>query len=312
MVENVTQTPAQMEGEIRKQHIKIYEFTKQLKGIVIERVKSKLGVIINDNTEEINELIDINAEELTDTITKYIVLLQDHVEYYETWRWVAPADHLLYLSQIKAKLEVNTILSKNETRKVKQKLAKLEEKIYKTTGLIYAVICSEKSGRLNIIQEIINNNAEIRFSNFISNIDMLLNKLEDVNINDEVIKMLISNIISAAKQLKEEVVKLRSEGVKIASINEIVIFIKKLSKLLEQSALISTLADLIYIKDEQTYEQLFGQRSLLNSADNAYYSLFEVLNDISSSYIEGYEHIKQTCADKTYAEYYTTVCSDEW
>lgn len=311
MSQPLNQTPAQMEGEIKKQHIKIYEFTKQLKGLVIERVKSKLGVIINDNTGEINELIDINAEELTDTITKYIVLLQDHVEYYETWRWVEPADHLLYLSQMKAKLEVNTILSKNETRKVRQKLAKLEEKIYKTIGLIYAVICSEKSGRLNIIQEIINNNAEIRFNNVISDIDALLTRLENVNISDEVTKMLISNIISTAKQLKEEVVKLRSEGVKIASISEIVLFIKKLNELLAQSALIYTLANLIYVKDEQTYEQLFGQRSLLNSADNAYHSLFEVLKDISSSYIEGYEHIRQACADKTYAEYYTTVCSDE-
>ncbi|WDS52767.1 hypothetical protein [Sulfolobus tengchongensis spindle-shaped virus 3] len=294
MVENLNQIPAQMEGEIRKQHIKIYEFTKQLKGIVI------------------NKLIDINTGELTDTITKYIVLLQSHAEDYETWRWVEPVDHLLYLSQIKAKLEVYTILGKSDMKKIEQKLAKLEEKVYKTISLIYAVICSEKSDRLSIIQEIINNNVEARFGNVINNIDAILSRLENVNISDEPIKILVDNVFNETKQFREEIVKFKNEKVEITSVGDIVMFIKKFSKLLEQSALISTLFDLIYIKDEQVYKRLFVQQSLPNLADNAYYYLFEVLKDISSNYIEGYEHIKQACADKTYAEYYTTVCGDEW
>ncbi|MEM0257156.1 MAG: hypothetical protein QXP59_06550 [Saccharolobus sp.] len=301
-MENTSQAPLrkELEGELEKQHVKMYEIGKQLS----EMMKQTLTTKTETSNTSLEKVIASNIEDLQDLINnKYLTMLKDHAESFDSYGWIEPDEHLLYLTHIKAGLEIYTMLTKNDIIQVKQKFNELEDEVYKTISLLYALICSKKSNRINTIQKIINKSVKRPVNIAIINMNTMLCKLtdENVNTNDETIKMLISNITNVAKQFKEELAKFKNEKIEITSLDDIVMFIKKISKLLEQNALVAMLSELIY----QVDEELYGELDIQFLADDAYRQLLLIIEDLRGENIGRYERYAEICANQEHAKYYT-------
>ncbi|MEM3265468.1 MAG: hypothetical protein QXH07_05890, partial [Thermoplasmata archaeon] len=119
----------------------------------------------------------------------------------------------------------------------------------------------------------------------INNIDTIFCKLENVKMSNEVIKMLLSRVIEEAKKFKEELEKIKNEKVEIKDVNDIIRFMKRFSKLLEQGALAAMWTELIYAESEEFYEELNIQYLI----DKAYESMMFVIETLRSEDIARFE-----------------------
>ncbi|CAH04188.1 hypothetical protein STSV1pORF5 [Sulfolobus virus STSV1] len=302
MFESLFQIRKKISGEIDEQHIKIYKLVKQVNEAVTQILNEKIKI-----SKDLARIVETNVEDLKDLVDKYLTMIRDHVDadFCNFCDWIDPDKHLLYLTHIEAGLKIYGFLTKNDILKAILKIYKLEDEIYKTTGLMYILVDSAENDRLKIIQKIINDDRKY-VNKAINNIKTILSRLENVDISDKTIKMLINNIIEEAKKLQEELEKFKSEKIEITSINDIVMFIKKISRLLEQSALVAMLIELIYAKDEQVHEKL----SIQYLADQAYESLLLIVEDLRGEYITRYERVIEICANEKLAKYHTLECRE--
>ncbi|MEM3828517.1 MAG: hypothetical protein QXP36_04820 [Conexivisphaerales archaeon] len=282
MTQPISQPPArEIKGEIEKEHIRFFETGKQLKEIIAQT----LSVKTETNNKDIEKIIKSNVEDIKDLFETYLTMLQDVAEEYDFWGWIEPDEHLVYLTHLNAGLKIYTMLTGDNAAQVRQKLSELENEVYKTLSLMYTLIVSKKSSRLKTIEDIINSSVKVYANRAINNINTLFCKLENVKIENEVIKMLLGRVVEEAKKFREELEKFKSEKVKITSVDDIIAFMKKFSKLLEQSAVAAMWTELIYEEDEEFYEELNIQYLL----DSAYKGLMFVVKALRGEEIGWFE-----------------------
>ncbi|MEM3265474.1 MAG: hypothetical protein QXH07_05920 [Thermoplasmata archaeon] len=276
MTQPLNQPPAQdIEREIEKEYIRLFEIGKQLKETIAQTLNEN---VVNSN-KSLEKIIKSTVKDLKDLIETY---LQDCVD---SCDWIEPDEHLRYLTALNADLKIYTMLTGDEAVQIRQKLSELEDEVYKTINLLYILIVSKKSGRLKTIEEIINSNVKVYATRAINNINTLFCKLENVKSENEVIKMLLSRVIEEAKKFKEELEKIKNEKVEIKDVNDIVSFMKKVNKLLEQGELAAIWTELIYEEDEKFYEELNIQYLI----DRSYKSLMSVIEALRGEEIGWFE-----------------------
>ncbi|MEM0252829.1 MAG: hypothetical protein QW430_12270 [Metallosphaera sp.] len=271
----------EIEGEIEKEHKIFFEIGKQLNEIIVQTLSEN---VVNSN-KDIEKMIKSIVKDIKDTIEPYLTSLQNHAEEYDFLGWINPDRHLVYLTHLNAGLKIYTALTGDDAAQVRQKLNELEGEVYKTLSLMYTLIVSKKSSRLKTIEDIINSSVKVHSNRAIYNTDTIFCKLENVKIENEAIKMLLDRVVEEAKKFREELEKFKSEKVKITSVDDIIAFIKKFSKLLEQSALAAMWTELIYEEDEEFYEELNIQYLL----DSAYKGLMFVVKALRGEEIGWFE-----------------------
>ncbi|MEM3830254.1 MAG: hypothetical protein QXP36_13730 [Conexivisphaerales archaeon] len=295
--------PKEIEGEIEKEHKTFFEIGKQLNEMITQTLSAKTETSNKDMEKVIKSIV----KDIKDTIEPYLTMLQDHAEYFDSYGWIEPNEHLVYLTYLNADLKIYTMLTGDDASQVRQKLNELEDEVYKTISLMYTLITTKKSGRLKKIEEIINSSIKVHRNKAINNINTIFCKLENVKTGNEVIKMLLSRVAEEAKKFKEDLLKIKSEKVEITSVNDIIIFMKKFSKLLEQSALVSMWIEQIYEIDEEFYEELDIQYLAVESYDG----LMLVLKAIRGEDIAYFEELDRICSDENLAKYHTLECGDD-
>ncbi|MEM0227108.1 MAG: hypothetical protein QXF46_09560 [Thermofilaceae archaeon] len=273
--------PKDIEGEIEKEHKIFFELGKQLNEIIAQTLSEN----VRTSNKDIEKMIKSIVKDIKDTIEPYLTSLQNHAEEYDFWGWINPDRHLVYLTHLNAGLKIYTMLTGDNAAQIRQKLSELENEVYKTLSLMYTLIVSEKSSRLKTIEDIINSSVKVHSNRAIYNIDTIFCKLENVKIENEVIKMLLDRVVEEAKKFREELEKFKSEKVKITSVDDIIAFMEKFSGLLEQSAVVIGWVEQIYHFDKEFY----GELDIHYLAEDSYNDLVlvpEALREEDIAYFE--------------------------
>ena len=265
MAQPLIQPPAQeIRGAIEKEYKAFFEIGTQLKEIIEKTIKTN-----KESIKTFDKVVNDNAELLKELISNYLAQLQDSSLDYEALGWIELSVHLHYLAQIKAAIELHTMLTGDEIAQVRQKLSEFEGKVYKIAGLMYNIIREIKRNKPAEIKEMLSKSfhgyyadtVEGKFGEVLDQIDKILvitlSDAKDANIKDAIIRMLINYIAKTAAKLRQELVKFKKEEEKVFNTYDIIAFIKKFSnKLLEQIALINVIIEVISRSDMQISKKL--------------------------------------------------------
>ncbi|MEM3830252.1 MAG: hypothetical protein QXP36_13720 [Conexivisphaerales archaeon] len=290
------------EGEIEKQYMNFFEIGNQLSEVITQTLSVKTGT----NNKSLEKAIARDIKNIKGLIKDYQMALKDKTEKYDFWGWIEPNKHLEYLARLNAALKVYAMLTGDDASQVRQKLNELEDEVYNTLGSIYTAIVKEKSDRINVIQKIINKSVKARAKKAIIENSTTICKLKSVSAENETIKILLDIAAKEAKKLQEELINFKNENIEITSVNDVLAFLKKVSELLEKSAVILTLDNLISAIDDEFAIEL----DLESSAYFAHYKVLFIAEDLQGRNIDHYEWLTRVCADKELSKYYTSYCSN--